>query len=297
MDWAALREEIALVLQIELFEIGTTQVTIGTVVIGGLIAVSAVLIAHWVQRRLTRFLHKRGFGDDVSVGLFPTIARYLVLLGGLVAALQAVGIDLSTLFAAGAVFAVGIGLAMQNVAQNFVSGVILLVERSIKPGDVLEVDETVVRVKKIGIRSTVARTRNDEELIIPNSSLVQDTVRNYTMSDASYMLGADVGVSYGSDLKKVRQVLFDTAQAFERSDHTKVPRILLREFGNSSVNFTAFVWIDDPWEARRTLSDLNEAIWWALKQAGITIAFPQLDLHLDKPVEESLRPAAPASPA
>jgi potassium-dependent mechanosensitive channel len=114
-------------------------------------------------------------------------------------------------------------------------------------------------------------------------------VKNYTLRDALYRLRARVGVTYGSDVRQVRQVLEQTAAAITFRDLEKEPRILLLGFGNSSVDFEVSVWIEDPWHSQRALSELNEAIWWALKGAGITIAFPQLDLHLDGPVEDSLR--------
>jgi potassium-dependent mechanosensitive channel len=116
------------------------------------------------------------------------------------------GLDLK-LFAAGAVFAVGLGFAMQNIVQNFVSGVILMVERTIKPDDVLEVEGDIVRVQKMRIRATMVRTRNEEELIIPNSTLVQGAVKNYTLTDSRFLLGTVVGVTYGSDMQLVREVL------------------------------------------------------------------------------------------
>jgi len=196
---------------------------------------------------------------------------------------------LSTLFAAGAVFAVGLGFAMQNVAQNFVSGVILMVERSIKPGDILMVEDQMVRVERMGIRSTIVRNRDEEELIVPNSILAQGSVKNYTLTDNLYLLKAEVGVVYGSDMKLVREVLERTARGIPWRVEKEEPRILLRQFGSSSVDFQVFIWVDQPWISRRLLSDANERIWWALKEAGVTIAFPQLDVHFDAPVEESFR--------
>ena len=178
---------------------------------------------------------------------------------------------------------------MQNIAENFVSGIILLVERSIKPGDIIEVEKDVVKVIKMGIRSTLVRTRNEEELIVPNAILAQAMVKNFTFSDSSYLLKAQVGVTYDSDMKLVKEVLDKAANSVTWSDKSQTPRVLMTEFGDSSVNFSVFVWINEPWPARRFLSDLNETIWWSLKDAGITIAFPQLDVHFDPEVERSLR--------
>jgi small-conductance mechanosensitive channel len=217
------------------------------------------------------------------------LIHYLILLVGLGIALQTVGINMSALFAAGALFAVAIGFAMQNVAQNFVSGVILLVERTIKPGDILEVDGGVVKVIEMGIRTTVVRTWRDEELIMPNSILSQSTVKNFTMRDEQYRIGVTVGVTYGSDMKKVKQVLLDTASSMPWRLQSREPSVLLVEFGSSSVDFGVYLAVNDPWKQRVYMAELREAIWFSFKDASITIAFPQLDVHLDPPVEQSLK--------
>jgi small-conductance mechanosensitive channel len=220
--------------------------------------------------------------EDGAVSASARLLHYLIMAVGTVVALQAVGIDLSTLFAAGAVFAIALGFAMQNIAQNFVAGVILLIERTIKPGDVLFVDGRVVKVTRLGIRTTIARTLDSEEIIVPNAAIAQGTVINYTLQDSLYRVRSAVGVHYASDLALVRRVLQAAAEKVPWRHAGQQPVILLTEFGDSSVNFEVSVWTEDPWRMRRAKSDLNEAVWWALKEAGITIAFPQLDVHLDR---------------
>ena len=202
--------------------------------------------------------------------------------------MNTLGINLTALFAAGAVFAVAIGFAMQNISQNFVSGVILLLERAIKPGDVLEVEGRIVRVRDMGIRATIGRTMDEEDIIIPNSQLVASPVKNYTLKDSLYRLRTVVGVVYSSDMARVRQVLERTAQELDWKSTHQPPRILMKEFGDSSVNFEVSLWIEDPWTMQQRRNELNEAVWWALKDAGITIAFPQLDVHFDPQVVGSL---------
>ena len=186
----------------------------------------------------------------------------------------------TTVFAAGAVVAVGVGFALQNILQNFVSGVILLAERSITEKDVLEVGGEVIRVERIGARSTVARTRDEDQLIIPNSNLVQSTVTNYTLTDDSYRIRAKVGVSYDSDMKKVEEALIRAGSELDGRQKKRKPVVLLLDFGDSSVVWEVSIWTDNPWQARTMLSNLNKSIWWALKEDGITIAYPQLDVHL-----------------
>ena len=289
MNWKTLVASTLKLLQKNLFVIGTTKITGATILTAVLIVVATFLLSRWAQSGAARLLRRRGIDSEGTVQATRRLLHYFILLGGLAAALQTFGIDLSTLFAAGAVFAVGFGFAMQNIAQNFVSGLILLVERSIGVGDILRVDGRLVRIERMGIRSTVARTRNEEQLIIPNSILVQGMVTNFTMSDKRYLLPASVGVVYGDDMKLVRKTLEEVVLSLPWRDESQEHRVILKEFGDSSVNFEVLVPMTDPWQARKRLSDLNEAVWWALKKAGVTIAFPQLDVHLDPPVEESLR--------
>lgn len=266
---------------ISLLTIGDQDVTVGTIVLAVSVLVVMYILARLLTRIVDRGLVKKG-SDHATRSIIVRLLRYCIILVGIVAALDMIGIHLSTLFAAGAIFAVGLGFAMQNIVQNFVSGVILLIERSIKPGDVLEVDGHVVKVGELGIRSTKARTRNYEELIIPNSVLVQGTVKNYTASDTSFLLETTVGVTYSSDLKLVRATLEEVAGARAWRQKDMDARVLLREFGDSAVLFAIYVPITDPWPVRLQQSELNEAIWWAFKKNGITIAFPQLDVHFDE---------------
>lgn len=259
----------------------------------GVILFLAILVVTWLVSRLVRralagTLERRGVDDPGTVAVANRILHYFIMALGLLTGLSQIGINLSALFAAGAVFAVGVGFALQTLSENFVSGVILLVERSIKPGDILEVDGTVIRVQRMGIRTTIGRNRDDEEMIIPNATLVSNVVTNYTLQDSIIRLRADVGVAYGSDMKQVRDVLERAAEALEWRLMTNEPAILLREFGTSSVNFEVSVWITDPWRAPRFRSQLMETIWWALQENDITIAFPQVDVHFDTPVHDAL---------
>ncbi len=274
---------------VELFTVRTTTVTVGSLIIVIIIVLATYFLSRLSRRGIHRFFEKKELKNRENSAIIQRISQILIMLAGGVAALQVLGIDLSTLFAAGAIFAVGFGFAMQNIAQNFVSGIILLVEKSIKQGDVLEIEGEVVKVVKMGIRATMVRTRNEEEIIVPNSILVLGMVKNYTLSDASFLLSSTVGVVYSSDMRQVREVLDATAKSIPWRDGTKDPRVQMTEFADSAVNFKVFVWSNEPWIARRLTSELNEAIWWALKEAGIVIAFPQLDVHFDAQVDGALR--------
>ncbi|HEV8245243.1 MAG TPA: mechanosensitive ion channel domain-containing protein, partial [Polyangiaceae bacterium] len=161
-------------LNVELFRIGTTPVTPSTVLFATLIVFASWALSAVIRFALRRSFRRRGVQyEEGGVWVAARLFHYLILLTGVMVALNTAGVKLEGLFAAGAVFAVGLGFAMQNIAQNFVSGVILLIERSIEPGDVIEVNSQVVRVHQMGIRATLVRTLDDEDMIVPNSILVQ----------------------------------------------------------------------------------------------------------------------------
>lgn len=275
-------------LNASLFQIAGTPISVMTLILFALIVLLTFWISSLLQKGLARGLAARGVTDVGTVGLVRRLTHYAVLAVGFGVALQTIGIDLGALFAAGAVFAVGIGFAMQNIAQNFVSGLILLVERSIRPGDVLLVSGVVVRVEEMGIRATVVRTRDGEAIIVPNANLVADAVRNFSLGQGMFRVTANVGVTYSSDMRLVRQTVEEAVAALDYASARRPPVVQMTGFGDSSVNFAVRVWIDDPWEQLNRLSDLHETLWWALQEAGVVIAFPQLDVHFDPPVAEGL---------
>ena len=267
-------------LNVKLFDLGATPITVATVAVM-LVVMLATGVVSWVVTRAIRKAFKlRGLEDEGTLGVVTRLTHYLILGAGLFVALRIAGIDLTALFAAGAVFAVALGFAMQNITANFVSGVILLGERSITETDILEVEGTVVRVVRMGARATVARTRDEEELIIPNSTLVQSTVKNLTLSDDVYRIRSKVGVSYDSDMAAVERVLKEAAASVTGLAKDRPSIVQLIDFGDSSVVWEVSVWAISPWTGPGTRSDLNKAIWWGLKAADITIAYPQLDVHV-----------------
>ena len=264
-------------LLLDLFQLGGTTVTLGTLLLTIVVVVLTFFGSHLAQQASDRAFAHRGVDDVGTLGVTKRLIHYFVLLVGLGIALETLGFKLSSFFAAGAVFAVGIGFAMQNIVENFVSGIIVLIERSIKPGDVLVLDGKLCRVENMNMRNTIVRTRDDEMRVVPNSLLAQSTVTNITLNRPTYRIRAVVGVHYDSDMQQVRQVLNDCAEPLP---WVLRPRVNLVQFGSSGVEWEVSIWTDDPWRREILKSDLNEAIWFALKEAEITIAYPQMDLHV-----------------
>ncbi len=281
MEPDAAIEKVKSALDVPLFSIAGTEITAATLTAFFLIVVASFVISKLLRKGVERFLTAREVEDHGTRAVISRLLHYVIVFVGVGTALHTIGINLSALFAAGALFAVAIGFAMQNVTANFVSGVILLVERSIKPGDVIEVNGAMVRVRDMGIRATIVRTLDDEDVVIPNSVLVQGEVKNFTFRDDLYRLRVEVGVAYESDLHRVRDVLEACTRSLDWRSDQRDPVVLLTLFGSSSVDYEISVWTENPWKSRSDRSRLREAIWWAFQEAGITIAFPQLDVHFD----------------
>ena len=293
MDLATVLEQVRAILDFVVFGAEwENPVTVKDLMVATIIMFLASLFSRLVRRGLRPLATKvKPMVGETAVKVTMRVIHWGILFVGVVVALNTVGISVSSLsgiFTAGAVVTVAVGFAMQNIAQNFVSGALLAAERSIKAGDVIEVEGSVLRVQNLGIRTTVASTRDDETIIIPNSLLVQNPVKNFTYQDSIYRIRARVGVSYSSDMRRVFEVLVETAENLEWRSRAMKPRVFMSEFADSSVVFEASVWVNDPWRAPQHRSDLSQAIWFALKDAGITIAFPQMDLHLDRSVVEAM---------
>lgn len=264
-----------------------------------LVTLVSVVGAGWwlsrlLQRGLGRTMTRRG-SDLGVVASMQRLLHYLMMLIALATGLQAAGFDLSALFAASAVFAVGISFGLQNIVKNFVSGIILLVEQSIKPGDILTVDGTLVRVRELGVRATIAVTLDDDAVIIPNSMLIETSVVNHSLGSDVVRARAQVGVHYDSDLDRVRAALERAAQAFRPRELQHDPVVLLTAFGSSSVDFDVSIWVPHAFLRPRTLSKLRHALWDALQAEGVVIAFPQVDVHLDPAAVDALRGARPGA--
>ncbi len=281
-------ERLRAVLDFQLIELAGRSITVATVLVFLLMVLATLWASRLARRAVRAFFQLRGVTDQGTVGVADRLIHYAVLALGFGLAVHNVGINLSALFAAGAVFAVALGFATQNIMEGFLAGVILLVERSIKPGDVLEIEGRPVKVATMGIRATIVRTKDDEDLIVPNTILVSSAVKNYTLRDTTNRLRMQVGVVYRADMDQVREVLSTAASSLPWRLSNHDPEVQLLAFADSSVNFEVSVWHDDPWAFQRRRSDLHFAVWRALKDASIEIAFPQLDVHFDAPVAQGL---------
>jgi small-conductance mechanosensitive channel len=262
-----------------LFIVGGTTITLSSVISFVVIISISWIVSRALQRGLGRMYRKRQLEEGIQYAL-NRLLHYAVLAVGAMVALQNLGISITALAGLGAILAVGIGFGLQNIAQNFVSGLILLLERPVKKGDFVEVGETRGTVRSIHARATVITTLDNVDILVPNGELITEPVINQTYRDRELRIRISVGVAYGSDTDLVRRTLLRVA-----SEHPAVVRkqdaaVIFEDFGDSSLDFTLMAWIDNPVAQRRVASDLRFAIDAAFREAGIEIPFPQRDLHL-----------------
>lgn len=242
-----------------------------------------------------RVLPRMGMDRPLSEAL-GTVLRYVLIVVGVMVALDTIGFDLGTLQIGLGALGVGIGFGLQDLVQNFASGLILLFERTIKRGDIVSMEGGVAKVLRIGLRSSVVRNRSGHEIVVPNKLLVANPVTNYSLSDSKVRIDIRVGVSYGSDPREVEKVLVDAAKENQDLLPQPKPRVLFRNFGDSSIDFELRAWLNDEMLEPRVRSELLFSIWYKLKEVGIEIPFPQRDIHLRngdgaRLAEASKRPA------
>jgi len=254
-------------------------ITFASLLTGLLIVILSYLVAGAVNRAVTRVLARREVAHGATFAL-GKIARYVILFIGLLVALMSIGIRLDALLAASTVVLIGIGLGLQNIAQNFVSGLILLIERPIARGDFIQIGKTYGSVVDVGLRATRVVTRDEVTIIVPNSELVTAQVVNHSVPTTNLRIAVHVGVAYGSDTALVGETLLGVARADPTLLAEPAPEVRFDDFGESSLAFSLLVWIADPGQDLRTSSRLRFAIDAAFRAAGIAIPFPQRDLHI-----------------
>jgi small-conductance mechanosensitive channel len=217
-------------------------------------------------------------GVRVAMG---TIFRYVLMVIGFIIIVQYLGVDLSVLTIIAGALGVGVGFGLQNITNNFVSGIIILFERPIKVGDRIEVGNVSGDVIRISMRSTTIITNDNISIIVPNSEFISSKVINWSHTDRNVRFNFPIGVSYNSDPEKVREILLKVAEENEGVLKNPVPDVLLDEYGDSSINFTLRVWTSDYITRPYVLkSQLYYSAFKKFKESGIEIPFPQRDIHV-----------------
>jgi small-conductance mechanosensitive channel len=246
----------------------------------------ALLIAvFWLSSRTKRFLFNRflaqsGLERSLQYAIAQIISN-IVLIVGIFIVLDNAGIHLGALAVFAGAVGVGVGFGLQNIASNFISGLVILAERPITIGDRVEVAGIVGQVQHIRARSTVIVTNDNITMIVPNSKFIDSPVTNWTYGDPRVRFRIPVGVAYGSDIEKVRAALVAAGKENSHTLQDPAPSVFLEKFGDNAIEFELVVWSSEmSYRPRRYKSDLNFAIEKNLREAGVELAFPQRDLHI-----------------
>lgn len=291
MDW----RDVLQLFREPLFFLGPTPVSLATFFQFAFL-LALVLVAARTSRRLVR--RPLGRWTRFDRGLQETIARvtgHLVLIVGFLFALQVLGVNLTSLAVVAGALGLGLGFGLQNIVNNFVSGLIILAERPIQLGDRVVVGDTEGDVVRIGARSTSVRTNDNIVLIIPNSEFISERVINLSHGDPRIRLRIPFGVSYESDVREVERLALGVAEASPAVLDNPAPDILFRGFGDSSLDFELRAWtVESAHRPGHFRSNLYFALWDAFAENGVEIPFPQRDLHL-RSLAEPLRFERPGS--
>ena len=243
-----------------------------------------VFLVFWLSsiikgQMVLRVLSRSGLDASLQYAI-AQVTGYAVITIGFFLALQNTGIDLSALTVFAGAVGVGVGVGLQNISSNFISGLILLAERPIKIGDRVEVHTVAGRVTNIRARSTTVVTNDNITLIVPNSVFVEHTITNWSHGDQKVRFRIPVGVAYGSDLAKVKEALLEVARNHPATLSDPEPKVFFESFGDSALNLELVVWSAEmSFRPRSFRSDLNFAIDQAFRERGIELPFPQRDVH------------------
>ena len=271
----------------KVWEIGDLKVSIGNILLFFISIWLAVQIA-----RLVRFLLEGDVLPRLNLargvpGAISSITSYLIIGFGIIIAMVAAGIDLSSFALLAGALGVGIGFGLQDLVRNFISGLILIFERPIQTGDAVQVDDLSGRVLKIGIRSSIIKTWEGAEVIVPNGNLISNKLINWTLSDQLRRIDIKVGVAYGTDVTLVMKTLLSCAKNNEQILTSPAPYVLFNDFADSYLEFELRCWTSNYPDWIFIRSDIRVAIDEAFEKEKISIPFPQRDLHLKSGFEKT----------
>jgi small-conductance mechanosensitive channel len=261
-------------------EIGSFSMTLSNIALFFIIIWVSMILARFIQTILRDEVLVRAKFDRGLPATISMLVRYSIITIGFFIALSAMGFEFSQLTVILGALSVGIGFGLQNIFNNLVSGLILIFERPIHIDDTIEVNNMVGQVRSIGIRTSNVRTLDGAEVIIPNGLLISNEVINWTLSDKKRRIEVNIGVAYGSDVKKVTKLLYEVVKRHEEAIDFPPPLILFDEFADSSLNFRILFWTDNYGEWLRIRSDILFAVNDILEKENIVIPFPQRDVHM-----------------
>lgn len=272
-------DAINYIIEFELFQVAKYSLTVGTVLTVLLVVLFTKLLLWILKKILYRNKSLEKFEEGNLYSLFQII-KYVIWIIAILIILETFGLKLNVLLAGSAALLVGIGLGLQNTFNDFISGIILLFEGSIKVGDILEIDNDVVKIQRIGLRTSEAINRDDIIAILPNSLITTNKVINWSHQSQKTRFRINVGVAYGSDVDLVVKILKESASEYSEIKNKSSINARFLDFGNSSLDFELLFFSKDIFRIENVKSEIRKIINRKFIENNITIPFPQIDLHL-----------------
>lgn len=251
-------------------------------VIGIIKLIVFIIVVLLVLKLIRKAIYKVEKIDVAKKYSIYRLIRYLIILVSIIAGLQLFGFNLSVLVAGSAALLVGIGLGLQNLFSDFISGILLLLDSSVKVNDVIELNGMVCTVQEINLRTTTVLTRDDKYIILPNSDLTKNQLINWTHNDLASRFEVKVGVDYSSDVNQVMEILKQAVDNQNSVLKEPSPFIRFTDFGDSSLNFSIIFWSEELFRVENIKSEMRIKIFELFKNNNITIPFPQRVVHINK---------------
>ncbi len=267
-------------LEYDLLETKDFDITVYEILTILILFLATVLVMRLLKRVLRARVKKKEFDSGRSHAILQ-ILKYVIYIAIILISFEIVGIKITLLLAGSAALLVGLGLGLQQIFQDIMSGIAILFEGSLKVGDVVEIQDNLVgRVVEIGLRTSKLETRDNIVMVVPNSKFVTDIVINWSHSEKRTRFHIDVGVAYGSDVEKVTRVLLQCAEVNSKVFSNPKPFVRFNDFGNSSLDFQLYFWTTETFQVEYIKSEIRYKIDAAFRANGIHIPFPQRDVHI-----------------
>ncbi|WP_370478348.1 mechanosensitive ion channel family protein [Tamlana flava] len=242
-----------------------------------MVMIVTTYLLRWIKKLITKNMPK---DDKVKFNTVFSFARWIIYLVVMLIVLDAIGFNVTAIFAASAALLIGIGLALQTLFQDIISGIFILIDQTVHVGDIIEIDGKVGRVEEIKLRTTRAVTIDNKVLVIPNHLYLENSLYNWTQNGTTTRESVEVGVAYGSDVQLVKRLLIQAASTHPNVLSEPEPTVVFMDFGDSSLNFKIAFTLNDSFKAQFPKSDIRFEIDRLFRENNVTIPFPQRDIHI-----------------
>jgi len=289
MSWTDVSSSLNKVWNTELWKAGEAQIYLSQVIIAIALIVVGVIAIRWIGASLVKRALKANHASQNTIYAFRKLFSFLAYVLIVLIALPVAGIPITIFAVLGGALAIGVGFGAQNLLNNLISGMILIAERPIRIGDIVELENERGRIEEIGNRCVRIKRFDGVHVLVPNSYFLEQRVVNWTLVSTEIRSTVTVGVAYGSPIEKVRELMLQAAQEHDKIVQELQIEVFFDDFGDNSLNFNLLFWteVERPMDIRRVQSDIRFKLDKLFAENDITIAFPQRDVHLDtlKPLE------------